>query len=483
MSEETSVRRIRQSKLKTDVVVTGNSHAWRVGEQLAGKSHVRQASCLDPTGDRDKNAVIKGPLRPRGKPARRFRDELLGMRELTSRDTDGVLPILDWPESEDELWYVMPTATPLADKLAGTNFDDVVRAIATLANTLDALSRPSSAATGFRTVAHRDIKPDNLFWHDGGPVLADFGISAWFDDASTTTESREGENLGPRNYLAPEARYYHDGIDWYLADIYSLAMTFWSLSEKRRVSAGKSTVLLPPPGTISASDRDLSMARFGGPDAATLDMLMEQATSLRPADRPTAAEVRDELQVWLDMYPDPHPRPEHRLITNFSSLRRVVDRIELNQREFLDMLRSESRRALKKVEFDHTVTIDYEPRGKSDPDGSLRPAAIMDTELHGRSKDDEWDGSFVVAFRSSDDVARLVIGGTFDVPGRVDWIAESHVKRNGSWELVASTEEPDLLVGRLTTRKIIREFLATQKLIGGSEGAGMGLTWTAERVL
>jgi hypothetical protein len=93
-------------------------------------------------GRRGEKAVIKGPHRPLGKAFKRFEAELSGMRELTSRGTIGVLPILDWKESADELWYVMPTATPLADRLAETSFDDVVLAIATLANTLDALSRP-----------------------------------------------------------------------------------------------------------------------------------------------------------------------------------------------------------------------------------------------------------------------------------------------------------------------------------------------------
>lgn len=464
--------------------VTGTTYVWKIGKSIARKRHVKQASRVDPISHQVVKAVIKGPEYDSKKAVSRFKAELSGMRELTSRGTDGVFPILDWQENADELWYVMPTATPLADELAGADFDVVVRTIATLAGTLDALSHPSSAATGPLTVAHRDIKPENLFWHDGGPVLADFGIAAWFDDTSAATKTQEGDSLGPRNYLAPEARYCYDGIDWPPADIYSLAMTFWSLSEKRRVPTDRgSTVALPPPGTISASDGTLSMARFGGPDAATLNVLMEQATSLRPTDRPTAAEFRDELQTWLEMYPGPHARPEYVSMTGFGPLRRIMARIELGQREFLDVLRPESRSALGRVEFDATVTVDYEPRGQSNPDGSLRSAAIMDKALHGRSKDDEWDGSFVVAFRSSDGIARLVIGGTFDVPGRVDWIAESHVKKNGSWELVTSTEEPDLLIGRLTTRKIIREFLASQKSISGSEGPVMEVSWTAERVM
>lgn len=463
--------------------MTGGSSTWEIGNRIGGKNHVRHASRVGPMGRRGEKAVIKGPHRPLGKAFKRFEAELSGMRELTSRGTIGVLPILDWKESADELWYVMPTATPLADRLAETSFDDVVLAIATLANTLDALSRPASAATGFRTVAHRGIKPDNLFWYDNGPVLADFGISAWFDGASTTTVSHEGENLGPRNYLAPEARYYHDGIDWHRADIYSLTMTFWALSGKRRASGGKSTVMLPPPGTISASDRTLSMARFGGPDAATLDVLMELATSLDPEDRPTAAEVRDELQTWLAMYPGPHPPPERQSISGLRPLKRILERMELDQREFLDVLRSEIRRALKDVEFDDTVTISYEPRGESSPHGGLRSDAIMDKDLHERSETDEWDGSLVVALYSSDGQTRLVVGGTLEIPGRVNWIAESHVKKMGSWGLVASTEKTDLVIGRLTTRKIIREFLVAHDPMCGFEGPDNKLSWVAERVL
>jgi serine/threonine protein kinase len=465
--------------------VVGAKHEWKIGVPIAQNvGHVKHVTEADDGGKgrAARDAVIKGPQHKSAKGLSRFNDEVSGMRELAKRGIAGVLPIIDWPSNANELWYVMPTATPLATRLTDVDFNDVVSAVATLADTLDVLSRASGPSTdSFHTVAHRDIKPENLFWHGNGPVLADFGIAAWFDDHPTPTVSEEGERLGPVNYLAPEARYYYEGIDWHCADIYSLAMTFWSLAERRRVSdVIKSTVALPPPGPIVASHRSLSMARFGGPEAATLDVLMEQATSLSPYDRPTAAEFRDELLAWRETYPGPHPRPKHLFITGFGPLRRIIARMELDQREFLDVLRAESRKVLKKVDFDDTVDTDYKPRQALDKDGLPRGDAIMDPTNHGRSEDDEWDASFVIAFRSSDETARLVIGGTFDTPGRVDWIAESHEKASGSWQLVDSTEEPELLIGRLTTRKIIREFLEAHRPTQSNSDSG--LSWAAERV-
>lgn len=483
MSEETSARRPRKFALTDKQTVQGTTDSWKVGRAIARKRHVRVATRIDPADGQQISAVIKGPQYDSTKAVSRFRAEVSGMRELTVRGTVGVLPILDWQVGADELWYVMPTATPLADHLAGVDFDVVVRSVAVLADTLDRLSRLESKPTGsLAEVSHRDIKPENLFWYDGGPVLADFGIAAWFDDTSTPTVTREGENLGPRNYLAPEARSYDDRIEWHRADIYSLAMTFWSLAEKRRkLGTGETMVELPPSGSILASDDRYSLARFGGRDAGMLDALMEQATNVSPDDRPTAAGFRDELLTWLSMYPGPHTRPKHFFLTGIEPIRRIIVRMELDQNQFLDVLRSESRKELGKVEFDETVTVDYKPRGKTDRDGGRRGDAIMDASKHGRGEHDEWDGSFVVALRSSDNATRLVIGGTFDTPGRVDWIAESHERKDGSWELVNSTEETGLVIGRLTTRKIIREFLQAHR--PAPDTSETGPSWVAERVL
>ncbi|GAA3145581.1 hypothetical protein GCM10020255_024640 [Rhodococcus baikonurensis] len=149
------------------------------------------------------------------------------MQRLSGADTSGVLPLIDSCQTEDELWYVMPHADMLADELEGADFNVVVREFATLADTLARLAADSNP------VFHRDIKPDNIFWHDGGPVLADFGIAAWAESEWNVTA--DGDKLGPMYFLAPEARYVREGLDWSKADIYSLAMTFWSIAAPRLV--------------------------------------------------------------------------------------------------------------------------------------------------------------------------------------------------------------------------------------------------------
>ena len=91
----------------------------------------------------------------------RLKDEISFL--IAHPDFPGILPLLDSHIADDlaELsWYVMPVARTIREALG----DDpepgmVVAAVADIATTLEAL-----AAEG---VAHRDIKPDNLFELNG----------------------------------------------------------------------------------------------------------------------------------------------------------------------------------------------------------------------------------------------------------------------------------------------------------------------------
>jgi serine/threonine protein kinase len=70
--------------------------------------------------------------------------------------------------------------------------------------------------------AHRDIKPNNLYWHDGRWCLGDFGL-AEFDDAESIT--RSDRKLGPAYYIAPEMLNNASSADGCAADVYSLGKT------------------------------------------------------------------------------------------------------------------------------------------------------------------------------------------------------------------------------------------------------------------
>jgi len=113
----------------------------------------------------------------------------------------GLLPLLDshlpdQPSKSDRPWLAMPVATPIAQSLAGRSLHDVVEAVATIANTLASLQADFD-------IAHRDIKPGNLYELDGSWLIGDFGLIA-LPDAETLTH--DGRQVGPAHYTASSCR-------------------------------------------------------------------------------------------------------------------------------------------------------------------------------------------------------------------------------------------------------------------------------------
>ncbi|MGH3382656.1 MAG: protein kinase domain-containing protein, partial [Actinoallomurus sp.] len=146
-------------------------------------------------------------------------------------DRPGVLPIWDMDDTRPgkPRWYAMPRAQLLADALGSyATLRDVVSNIAFLADVLARLAEDEGTY-------HRDIKPDNLFWWNEGPVLADFGIAAWRTaDRSQSGVTRKTEKLGPANFIAPEMRSDRPADRGRHADVYSLAKTLFVLALPHR---------------------------------------------------------------------------------------------------------------------------------------------------------------------------------------------------------------------------------------------------------
>lgn len=238
--------------------------------------------------DRDGHAAALKVLRTRktdSEPFRRFRIET---RVVEDWRPDGVVPIIEsfLPESlqpQEHAWIAMPVARPIREALGVTpTLEAVCEAVVEVARSLAAMG----------VLAHRDIKPSNLYFLDGRFLIGDFGLVSYPGKEDLTAASQE---LGPRNYLAPEMIANPAGTDGRQADVYSMAKTLWALAASRDA---------PPPGQLR---RDEPLTRLGSfvqhPRIYQVEELLEEATAVDPQARPAMAVFAKRLQYFLEGTP------------------------------------------------------------------------------------------------------------------------------------------------------------------------------------
>jgi serine/threonine protein kinase len=249
-------------------------------------------------------------------PYQRFVREIEFLRRL--EDTTGVLPVIaahlpDKPSAKDKAWLAMPRATLLSEALAEASLATVVSALAVIARTLARL-----AADG---VAHRDIKPDNLYERAGEWLVGDFGLVALPGVSDLTEPNRP---LGPVNYRPYEMLANPANADPHAADVYAFGKTLWVLATGQNY---------PPPGHQRADVRNFSIADLRPHrHAELLDGLIDRATRPDPAARPAMGEIADELGLWLEL-----PTVDSRLDLSAAGARlREALRAELDAQDLLE---------------------------------------------------------------------------------------------------------------------------------------------------
>jgi serine/threonine protein kinase len=255
---------------------------WLLGRKLGAGGN---AVVFEATSEEFPEAValkILKTQKPDREPYRRFVAEVAALRSLG--DLEGVLPLLaanlpEAPRGEDRAWLAMPEAQGIREALAGSSLDTVIEAMADVAGTLARLASD-------RGIAHRDLKPANLYQLDGRTLVGDFGLIALPDAQELTRDDRP---LGPVHYMPYEMLSDPVRADPFGADVYALAKTVWVLASEQSY---------PVEGHQPAATRSYSLADLRPhPKAAALDRIIDRATLLDPAGRPTMAELADELRA------------------------------------------------------------------------------------------------------------------------------------------------------------------------------------------
>ena len=131
-----------------------------------------------------------------------------------------ILALHDSGEAEGFLYYVMPYVDggSLRQRMQETRALAPDQTMAIVAPVADALSYAHRLG-----ILHRDVKPENILFSQGHPVVADFGIAKAISTAGGANLTRTGFPVGTPGYMSPEQAAGLTDLDA-RSDVYSLAV-------------------------------------------------------------------------------------------------------------------------------------------------------------------------------------------------------------------------------------------------------------------
>jgi serine/threonine-protein kinase len=160
-----------------------------------------------------------------------------------------------------------------------------------------------------RGVIHRDLKPANIMLGDYGEVyVLDWGVARMTHDEQDAASAGElaaretapgateaGAILGTPGYIAPEL-LRGERVDG-RADVYALGCILFELLSGESLLPRGREALVVALGDVDARPSQ----RVGGRDVPPeLDALCVASTASSPADRPTARELAERIESYLD---------------------------------------------------------------------------------------------------------------------------------------------------------------------------------------
>lgn len=154
--------------------------------------------------------------------AERFLKEIRILARLTHPH---ILALHDSGDAAGFLYYVMPyiEGASLRRRIQGGTLMSVEAALAIAAPVADALSYAHRMG-----VFHRDVKPENILFSQGHPIVADFGIAKAISTAGGANLTRTGFPLGTPGYMSPEQAAGLADLDE-RSDVYSLAAVIYEM--------------------------------------------------------------------------------------------------------------------------------------------------------------------------------------------------------------------------------------------------------------
>jgi eukaryotic-like serine/threonine-protein kinase len=201
-----------------------------------------------------------------------------------------ILPLFDSGRLDGTVFYVMPyvQGESLRTRLTRDNqlpVADAVRIASEIAAGLDYAHRHG--------VVHRDIKPDNVLFHDGRALVADFGIAlAWSEGDGGIRLTKSGVSLGTPQYMSPEQAAGEPNIDP-RTDVYALGVVLYEMLAGQPPFVGRSAQAIIRQ-VMSDEPRPVGYKRKTVPPH--VDAVVARALEKLPADRwQTAAQFAEAL--------------------------------------------------------------------------------------------------------------------------------------------------------------------------------------------
>lgn len=215
-------------------------------------------------------------------------------RLLARLDHPGIVRVLDIQRDDRGLYFTMEyvEGDDLKTRLGSGPLEEE-RALRLVEGVADALAHAHEAG-----VVHRDVKPSNILLDGAGrPRLADFGLARPLegDDSGVTLQ---GQLIGTPAYMAPEQA--RGDVVGPAADVFALGGVLYEL-----LAGSPPRGDHPPEESLwRVLEQPIRRLRAVRPEThPDLEAICAWAMESDPADRPTAAELADDLRRFSEGLP------------------------------------------------------------------------------------------------------------------------------------------------------------------------------------